>query len=262
MSTSVTEIVDIKNLSLIFPLRFQHATSIRDVFVQAAKNPFRVLLKAPQSLEVIRNLNLTVNKGDRLALIGVNGAGKTTLCRALAGIYTPTKGKLTVHGRTRAIFDTAIGIYPELTGRENARILTDFLYPDLANSEERIRESLEFTELGHFLDTPFKFYSNGMQARLCLSILTMEPTDLLILDEVFEGADQFFREKISKRVVDIIERSGAVIFVSHNEAQLEKVCNRGVIIADGMVAYDGSVTEALRIYRENHDPRKKVAGVM
>jgi ABC-type polysaccharide/polyol phosphate transport system ATPase subunit len=260
MSTNQV-IAEIKSMSLVFPLRFQKAASLRDVFVQAAKNPIATLFRPPQFLEIIRDLNLTIKKGDRLALVGVNGVGKTTLCRAMAGIYFPTRGTIAIHGKVRAIFDTGVGIFPELTGRENAHILADFLYPDLPGKAEKIREALEFTELGHFLDTPYKFYSNGMQARLCLSVLTMDPTDLLILDEVFEGADQFFREKIAKRVVDIIERSGAVVFVSHNEGLISRVCNRAVLIANGRVVFDGAVETAMQKYRDEHDPnRPKVGG--
>jgi ABC-type polysaccharide/polyol phosphate transport system ATPase subunit len=225
---------------------------MRDVFVNAFHDPLSLIMRTPNRLEVIRDLDLKVYEGDRIALVGVNGVGKTTLCRTVAGYYTPTAGKISLRGKVRAIFDTMVGIYPELTGRENAGILVDFLYPDIQDKEEKIRDALEFTELGKFLDTPFKFYSNGMQARLCLAVLTMDPTDLLILDEVFEGADQFFREKIAKRVLSIIERSGAVIFVSHSEDQLQRVCNRAVLISEGRVLFDGSVKDTLRAYEQTH----------
>lgn len=241
-----------KDLGLVFPARIHRAGSIRDSFVRTLTHPIVTLFTPQQKLEVLAGIDLEIQRGDRIALMGVNGAGKTSLCRAIAGFYKPTRGTLDVRGHVRAIFDTMVGIYPELTGRENADILTDFLYPELPDREVRIREALEFTELGHFLDTPFKFYSNGMQARLCLSILTMKETDVLILDEVFEGADQFFREKIAARVLDMIEKSGAVIFVSHSEDQLRRVCNRAVLIRKGKVAFDGPVEDGLKFYRETH----------
>ena len=144
-----------------------------------------------------------------------------------------------------------VGIYPELTGRENANILIDFLYPDMKDRIAKLQEALDFSELGEFLETPFKYYSNGMQARLCLSVLTIEPTDLLILDEVFEGADQFFREKIATRVIKMIQDSGAVIFVSHSEDQLRRVCNRAVVINNGRVGFDGSLDEGFAYYQHH-----------
>jgi ABC-2 type transport system ATP-binding protein len=245
-------IVEIKNMRLVFRARVHRATTARDVFVRSISNPMSFLFRPPEMLELINGLNLNIYQGDRVALIGVNGAGKTSLCRAIAGVYKPTKGEINVTGKVRAIFDTMVGIFPELTGRENAEILTDFLYPDLPDRDARVADALEFSELGNFLDTPFKYFSNGMQARLCLSILTMQATDLLILDEVFEGADQFFREKIAKRVLGIIERSGAVIFVSHSEDQLRRVCNRAIVLKNGAVAFDGPVEDGLSFYQHSH----------
>src|SRR5262249_15637671 len=157
----------------------------------------------------------------------------------------PTSGKVTVRGRTRAIFDTSVGIFPELTGRENARILVQFMYPDeYRQHDEIIEESLEFSELGKFVDMPFKMYSNGMQARLCLSLVSAVAPDLLILDEVFDGADKFFRAKISGRVVRLIEDSGAVIFVSHSMDQLAKVCTRVIYLRENKLFFDGDPKQA------------------
>ena len=245
-------LVEMKDLGLVFPAKVHRSGTIRDVFVRTLTHPVKTLFYPTQKLEVLNGVDMTVKKGDRIALIGINGAGKTTLCRAIAGFYKPTRGSLKVGGQVRAVFDTLVGIYPELTGRENARILADFLYPDLDNRDEKIKEALEFAELGHFLDTPFKHYSNGMQARLCLSVLTMQETDVLILDEVFEGADQFFREKIAERVLKMIRASGAVLFVSHNEDQLRRVCNRAIVLRHGKVAFDGSVEDGLAFYRDTN----------
>src|SRR5256885_10895379 len=101
----------------------------------------------------------------------------------------PNSGKIQVMGQARAVFDTHVGIHPELTGRENAWLLAEFLYPELEDKQSIVDEALEFSELGKFVDLPFRLYSNGMQTRLCLSVVTARPSDLLILDEVFDGAD-------------------------------------------------------------------------
>jgi ABC-type polysaccharide/polyol phosphate transport system ATPase subunit len=247
-------IVELRNLRLAFVTRLHRPTTVRDVFVKTITQPVDFLFRAKPKLEILNDLSLTIRHGDRIGLIGVNGVGKTSLCRVIAGIYRPQSGEVIVRGQIRAIFDTMIGIFPELTGRENARILGDFIYPELDRREERIQEAIDFTELGAFIDTPFKFYSNGMQARLCLAVLTMAPTDLLILDEVFEGADQFFREKIAKRVLNIIHSSGAVVFVSHNEDQVRRVCNRVILVKDGRIEFDGDVESGLAHYRSVCDP--------
>lgn len=249
-STSDSDkILEIKDFKLFFPVRVHRATSLRDIFIRTLTNPIKTLLNPPEMLEVITDLNLSLSRGERMALMGVNGAGKTSFCRSIAGIYQPTCGEVKLHGKSRAIFDTTVGVFPELTGRENANILADFVYPHLENREGKIQDALEFSELREFLDTPFKYYSNGMQARLCLSILTIEPTDLLIIDEVAEGVDRFFREKISARILKLIENSGAVIFISHNDEQLRQVCNRAVVLKNGKIAFDGHIEQGISFYQ-------------
>src|SRR5690606_40243843 len=176
-------------------------------------------------LHVLKGIDLKLNRGDRLGILGVNGSGKTTLCRCISGMYVPTKGTININGEVRSIFDTSVGIIPELTGRENAYLLSRFIFPHISKEERKriVEEALDFTELGHFLDTPYRTYSKGMQARLSLSIISSKPTDLLILDEVFDGADEFFQAKISKRVLDMIHNSGSVIFVSHSPDQVIQI---------------------------------------
>lgn len=245
-------ILKVENLGLVFRTHLYQTPTLRDAFVQTLKNPLKNLLQAKNRHIVLDGLNLKVRRGDRVALMGVNGVGKTSLCRCITGIYRPTKGTIKVNGQVRAIFDTAVGIFPELTGRENAYVLSRFLYPneDDKTRKELIEEALAFSELKSFLDMPYKNYSNGMQARLCLSVISCKPCDLLILDEVFEGADQFFREKIAKRVLDMIEKSGAVIFVSHSEQQVMRVCNRAVLLKHGQVIFDGAPASAVKAYSD------------
>jgi ABC-type polysaccharide/polyol phosphate transport system ATPase subunit len=243
------ELLRVEGLHLAFRANIRRSHSWREAFTRAAKDPVGAFLADRDRLHILNDINFTVKAGERVALVGVNGSGKTSLCRCIAGIYHPNKGTIRRNGLVRAIFDTAVGILPELTGRENAHLLATFLYPEHhANLPSIVEEALEFSELGQFLDMPFKLYSNGMQARLCLSMISCLPCDLLILDEVFDGADFFFKEKISKRILKMIESSGAVVFVSHSAEQVEAVCNRLVLVQNGKIAFDGNVKEGLRFY--------------
>ena len=150
----------------------------------------------------------------------------------------------------RGIYDTTLGILPELTGRENAYLLAKMMYPSLNRDETRqlVEESLTFSELGSFVDVPFKAYSKGMQIRLALPLISAQPTDLLILDEVYDGADQFFKEKISDRVLKLIRRSGSVLFISHDHGNIKKACNRAVLLHEGRILLDSTPEDVLDIY--------------
>lgn len=243
-------ILEVKDLNIQYEMDFHRSESFRDLFVGMVTGPLKTLFGKRDVYHIIQDLNLTMKRGERLGIIGVNGAGKTTLCRAIAGMLTPASGEILINGNVRPIFDTNVGVQWELTGRENALLLCRFIYPFLDRSQllEIVNESLEFSELGQFVDIPFKKYSKGMQARLCLSLVTANPTDLLILDEVFDGADHFFQQKISARTLEMIEKSGAVILISHNPEQFKLACNRMIVLGEHKILFDGKVEEALEYY--------------
>jgi ABC-2 type transport system ATP-binding protein len=250
-STSVSKILEIKDLHLVFHTYLYKKSSVREMFIDVFHNPIELFSQRPDRLYLLKGISLTAQPGDKIGLVGINGSGKTTLCRCIAGIYKPTRGEINIHGNVRALFDTSIGFYPELTGRENAELMTQLMYPQ-QDTEKELQDALTFSGLEHFLDTPFKFYSNGMQARLCLSIASMLPADLIILDEVFEGADQFFKEKIASRIENLINTSGASIFVSHSFQQIHRVCNRVLILKDGHIVFDGKPDVAEKEFLKLH----------
>ena len=248
-STSNSKVlVNLENLGLSFKMSFFRSDSFRGEFTNFFKKS-QDNASRPDRLVLFENLNLTIYEGDRLGLVGVNGVGKTSLCRCIAGVYKPQKGKMSINGQVRAIFDTSIAIQSELTGRENAVLMSEFLYPHETDRKQMLEECLNFSELGEFLDVPVKFYSNGMNTRLALSVVSAKGGDILILDEVFEGADQFFRKKISERISKLIQSSGAAVFVSHSFEQIKKTCNRVVILSRNGIIFDGNPEEAEHVYK-------------
>ncbi|MBI3554674.1 MAG: ABC transporter ATP-binding protein [Deltaproteobacteria bacterium] len=252
MSTSPSSrdpILEVRDFNLVFRVDVHRSQSWRETFVNLASSPIKALIDTRDSHQVARNLNLNIYAGERVGILGINGAGKSSFCRCVAGMYAPTSGTIKVHGKVRAIFDTAVGIHPELTGRENADLLVEFLYPRANDKRAIVEEALEFSELGTFVDVPYRHYSKGMQARLCLSVISSRPSDLLILDEVFDGADASFSRKISGRVLDMIRKSGAVIFVSHSFDQLAMVANRLLVYDKGTIHYDGPVEAGIHDYK-------------
>jgi ABC-2 type transport system ATP-binding protein len=251
-SSSTSDIIlEAKDICLDFELRLYNHTGIRDAFVDLVKNPVDYITRPKDVLPVIRNLSLNLYKGDRLGLLGVNGAGKSSLCRVLCGMIKPQSGTVTCNGDVEAIFDVGTGVMPELTGRENAYLLARLFYHTKKIPTEAVEEALVFSELGSFLDAPFKTYSKGMQARLVLSLISTTPSQVLILDEVFDGADVFFKEKIAKRMVEKIEKSEAVVFVSHGPDQVLQLCNRVVVMKEGTIAFDGSPQTGIDFYIQN-----------
>ena len=241
-STSTSNaVLEIKNLSITYKTSLFHGRSLRDAFVEMFTSPLKFLMRRPHSLNLLEDISLTLNRGDRLGVVGINGCGKTSLCRAIAGMHG-TQSAIKLHGDLRAIFDTSVVVQPELTGKENAQILISLI----------IEEALEFSELGEFKNSAFKYYSKGMMARLFLSVVSARPCDLLILDEVFNGADEFFNEKITKRVKSMIEKSGAVIFISHSADLIKEVCNKIVVIDKQQIAFTGNVEEGLKFYTDTN----------
>ncbi|MAZ49103.1 MAG: hypothetical protein CME65_11105 [Halobacteriovoraceae bacterium] len=252
-STSISEtVLTIKDLTISYNFSRYQAKGIRDLFVSFFTSPFTFIFSRQQKVDVLRDFNLNVKKGDIVGILGINGAGKTTLCRTIAGMYG-SRDEIEVNGLLRAIFDTASVIQPELSGRENAWIITNILYSHLPKKERKaiVEDSLEFTELNEYIDSPFKIYSKGMKVRLFLSIVSARPCGLLILDEVFNGADKYFNEKISNRIRGVIKESGAVLFISHSEEVIRDVCNRAIVIGNQQLLYDGSVDGAIGYYNQH-----------
>jgi ABC-type polysaccharide/polyol phosphate transport system ATPase subunit len=241
-------LVKVSNVDLVFKTDMYRSQSLRDVFVSATTHPIDFLIKPRDRIHIIKDMSFEIRRGDRVGIIGVNGAGKTTICRCIARMYVPNRGKIDTFGKVRAIFEPGIGVIPELTGRENVELLSKLIYPGDPDRKAIVEEAMKFSELGQFLDIAYKYYSKGMQARLCLSLVSAKPCDVIILDEVFDGADIFFREKMARRVLNLIKESGAALFVSHSPEQVHEVCNRVLLIDHGKIIFDGPVKEGLEKY--------------
>lgn len=226
---------DATDLHLVYKVSTHRPQNLRDLFISLCREPFSFFAQEKDRKHVLQGVNFQIHSGDRIALLGVNGAGKTSLCRLLSQVMRPTSGKLVLHGQTRGIFQTSLMLYPELTGWENAQLLSALLFPHMQAEERKhlLDEACRFADLGASLYMPFRTYSTGMQTRLMLSLVTAQTADLLILDEVFDGADFFWQQKAARRMQQLIERAGALIFVSHNPELVQKVCNQVWILQNG-----------------------------
>lgn len=180
-------------------------------------------------------VSFELEAGDRLGLVGANGAGKTTLLKVLYGIYEPTAGNLEIRGKVDALFNISIGFRQEATGRRN--ILLRGLINGWTEDQiaARTEEIIEFSELGDFIDMPFRSYSQGMAARLAFAIATTMEPEILLMDEWIGAGDAAFQVKAKQRMNELAEKAGIIVLASHSEELLKKTCNKRLELERGRV---------------------------
>jgi lipopolysaccharide transport system ATP-binding protein len=198
----------------------------------------------------VKDVSFELKRGECLGLIGRNGAGKTTLLRMLNGLIKPDKGRIEMKGRVGALIALGSGFNPILTGRENIYINASVLGLSQKEIDSKFDEIVDFAELGEFIDTPVQSYSSGMQVRLGFSVATALQPDILLLDEVLAVGDTVFRGKCFKRIGEVLN-DAAVVFVSHNEAQVNRICNLAIMLQEGAVCCKGNTAEVLSHYRDS-----------
>jgi len=201
-------------------------------------------------IHALRNVNLTIQPGERVGLLGHNGAGKSTFLKMLAGLYPISSGSRTVEGTVRSLFDISLGFEPDASGRENIlyRGLLLGLTPKYMKSIQS--EIIEFADIGEFIDYPIKTYSAGMQVRLAFAISTSVGGDILLLDEVIGAGDANFMGKARRRITDLIEKAEILVLASHDFSTLRSICTRGLVFHHGEVIFDGEMDMAIERYKE------------
>lgn len=252
-STSDTNIIlEVNNLTIDYQVPLYKTHGFRDSFIGALTSPLDYFGNNRELIHVLSDINLKLNRGERLGILGNNGTGKTSLCRFICGLYGD-KQNIKVNGNVRGVFDTQVAVFPELSGRENLEVLIHFFFPELSKERRSaiFNEALHFVELGKYLDAPLKTYSKGMITRLFLSAATSLPADLLVLDEVYSGADYFFNEKMSSRLNYLLKESGAVILVSHSQELIQEVCTRTIVFNNHRIEFDGPPSDGINFYRKH-----------
>ncbi|MBK0865460.1 MAG: ABC transporter ATP-binding protein [Saccharopolyspora sp.] len=249
--------IDVWNAAVDFPIFDAKSRSLKKAVLGKAGGKIDSDSKVP-IIEALHDIDLHLQHGDRLALVGHNGAGKSTLLRLLAGIYEPTRGSARVVGKVAPVFDLGVGMDPEISGYENIIIRGLFLGMNRREMEKRMDEIAEFTELGDYLDMPLRTYSTGMRVRLAIGVVTSIDPEILVLDEGIGAVDADFLEKVRDRLKELVKRSGILIFASHSDEFLMELCDTGLWMDKGSIREHGSLRSVLTAYK-GKDPYENLS---
>jgi len=197
----------------------------------------------------LQDVNLRVQPGESIGLVGINGSGKSTLLKILTKVMYPYAGQLDVVGRVGALIEVRAGIHPELTGRENIHLYGTLLGLTRKEVASRFDEIVDFAQLEDAIDRQVKFYSSGMQMRLGFGVAAFLEPDVLLVDEVLAVGDSTFQQRCIDRMRTVLTQGTTLVFVSHDLATVEGVCERAFWLHGGVPRQDGPVREVLQSYR-------------
>jgi len=196
----------------------------------------------------LKDINFEIEQGDRVGIIGRNGAGKSTLLKILSRITEPTTGKIRLKGRVSSLLEVGTGFHPELTGRENIYLNGAILGMTRAEIKKKFDEIVAFAELEKFLDTPVKHYSSGMYVRLAFAVAAHLEPEILIVDEVLAVGDAQFQKKCLWKMDEVAKEGRTVLFVSHNMATVQSLCERAILLEKGQIKCEGTVNAVVQEY--------------
>lgn len=205
---------------------------------------------------VLSNINLEINRGQSLGIIGENGAGKSTLLKVLTGVIRPTTGRVMVHANIAAMLELGAGFQPDFSGMENVRMKASLMGLSKKELDERLDDILDFADIGEYIHEPVKHYSSGMVVRLGFAVITACRPDLLITDEVLAVGDESFQKKCIGWIQQFLEQGGTLLLVSHSMYVVQKLCQRAVWIHEGNIRQVGEVFPVTQAYLAWHEKRQ------
>jgi lipopolysaccharide transport system ATP-binding protein len=254
----MASIIEVNNISKEYRIggARKHTETFRELLVRHAKRPLQALRSARTGLHeaaeetfwALRNVNFDVAEGDVVGIIGRNGAGKSTLLKILSRITDPTEGSIRLRGRMASLLEVGTGFHPELTGRENIFLNGAILGMTRAEILSKFDEIVAFSEIEMFLDTPVKRYSSGMYVRLAFSVAAHLNPEILVVDEVLAVGDMAFQKKCLGKMSEVSKGGRTVLFVSHNMAAVEHLCQRGIVLHEGKMVFNGSAKDGVQHY--------------
>lgn len=247
---SEQEVIVLDNVSKRYFLHPQRMGELKTALLHLPT--FLKASRARQPFWALRDLSLTIRKGESVGIIGPNGAGKSTLLRIVSRLAPLTKGKLTVRGRVSPLLELGAGFHPQISGRENAVLNAVLLGLSRKEAEEKLEEMADFSELGGFFDQPMRTYSSGMYVRLGFAVAVHVKPEILLVDEVLAVGDAEFQRKCFAHIEKLRQDKVTIVLVSHDVDSVKRFCDRAVLLNHGAIAAEGRPREVVDEYLSRH----------
>ena len=245
-------------------IEFKHVTKRFKLFKNEKQRLMAVFFKhiKPKTKVAINDVSFTINRGESVALFGKNGAGKSTLLKMITGVLYPTEGDIEINGRVSALLELTAGFDPDFTGRENIYFRGQLM--GIAEKEIRKLEDqiIEFADIGDYIDQPVRSYSSGMKARLGFAINANIEPEILIVDEALSVGDKAFRKKCNLKIKEVLATGKVTfLFVTHSTHVAKNFCDRGIVMKQGQMLYDGDIKEAAEFYESTLEEELQQIGL-
>lgn len=236
--------ISVRHVSKDFKLYYDKANTLKEkLLFFSLKNKSK-----NDILHVLKDINLTINKGESVALIGTNGSGKSTLLKLMTKIIYPNKGKIVTNGRLTSLLELGAGFHDDFTGRENIYFNASIFGLNRKQIDQKIDEIIKFSELEEFIDNPVRTYSSGMYMRLAFSVAINVQADILLIDEILAVGDQHFQEKCFAKLEELKKSGKTIVIVTHSIDQVKKFCDRAIWLYQGEVKMDGNTEKVVSEY--------------
>lgn len=241
----MTPVLELDNITLDYP----KGQSVLSIIKRKILQLLRKKTIAPH-YRGLDGINLTINRGEVIGVIGRNGSSKSTLLKVMAGIFAPDEGTVFIDGDISLLSGVGQGMNKHLTGRENIHLYGSILGHSKETMDSLTEQIIEFSELHDFIDEPLRTYSSGMRARLGISVATAVKPDLLLIDEVLGVGDPGFKKKSQEKIRKMMDDSNTVIIVSHSFGLLKEICDRMIMMEKGRIRIIGTPEEVISKYKQ------------
>ena len=239
--------INFKDINLQISIPKAYSNSFGRQIIESTVGGKFIDIKNEMSVDVLKDINITIRDGDRIGLLGHNGAGKTSLLKIIAGIIEPSSGEIEVSGNVVSLLNTSAGINMDFSGFDNIYMRLYLMGKKKSEIDKVIDEIIDFSELGRYIHLPMKTYSSGMYTRLIFSINTVFDAEILLMDEFIGLADKAFIKKTETRINQMIKKTNNLVLATHSKELIKKFCNRVLILAAGSNVFYGRTDVGLKL---------------